>query len=163
MERSKLLDAQGRPLTQSLFLELQYNDYAVYTLKDDDYEYKGNLYPSLKKLYLAMEDIVEYDFANEYLLGWQHWVRLGENKLIRNHIDEWREELELKIRSRAVREMIKTAPESFQAAKWLSDRGWAVKAPGRPSKSDIEHEKKMAARVKDDYEGDVIRLFQNKG
>lgn len=162
MDKSKLVDTQGRPLTQSLFLEFGYNEYAVYTTKDNDHEYKGIIYPSLKRLYIEAEDPIEYDFANEYLLGWQHWIRLCENKMIRNHIDEWREELEIKLRTRAVKEMIKTASENFQAAKWLADRGWINRGAGRPSKADIQEEKEKASRIKEEFEGDVVRLFQKK-
>jgi hypothetical protein len=162
LEKSKLLDQGGRPLTQSLFLEIGYTDFAVFTLKDLDYSYKGKEYQSLKRLYLEYEDPTEYAFANEYLLGWSHWVRLCENKQIRKYIDEWREELELKLRARAVKEMIKAAPESYQAAKWLADRGWATRGAGRPTKADIEGEKKVQARIDAEYGEDVVRLFQKQ-
>ena len=57
IDKATLRDTKGRPLTQSLFLELGYNtQYAVYTLKDEDYNYEGKLYPSLKRLYLEMEE-----------------------------------------------------------------------------------------------------------
>ena len=62
-----LPSSDGRPITQSLFLEIGYTEHAVYTLKDDDYEYNGKVYPSLKKAYLELEDTTEYDFANQYL------------------------------------------------------------------------------------------------
>lgn len=110
-----------------------------------------------------MEDPVEYDFANTYLLGWQHWTRLCENKIIRAHIDLWREELELKLRSRAVKDMIRTAPESFQAAKWLADRGWSQRGAGRPTKAELEHNKKLSERIDQEYTGDVLRLFPKQG
>lgn len=162
IDKSKLLDNSGRPLTQSLFLEIGYNEFAVFTLKDIDYTYKDQTYPSLKRLYLEMEDPTEYAFAQEYLLGWGHWIRLCENKQIRKHIDEWREELEYRLRAKAVREMIKAAPNNFQAAKWLADRGWATRGAGRPSKAEIEGEKKTQARLNDEYGEDVIRLFQKQ-
>lgn len=160
MDKSNLIDNNGRPLTQSLFLEVGYSDYAVFTFKDDDHEYKGKVYPSLKKIYLAEEDPTEYDFANNHLLGWNHWMRLCENKLIRKEIDEWREELEYKLRARGVKEMIRLAPESYQAAKWLADRGWATRAAGRPSKAEINNEKEFQSRIRNEYEGDVIRMFK---
>lgn len=162
--KEQMLDSTGKPMTQSLFLEIGYNEHAVYTLKDDDYEYNGKLFPSLKKLYLAKEDPTEYEFAVEYLLGWRHWKRLCENKLIRKYIDEWREELELKLRSRGVKESIKAAEAGgFQAAKWLADRGWEQRGAGRPSKAEVEREKKFQSRVTDEYGADVVRLFGNNG
>lgn len=164
MERAKLQDIMGKPLTQSLFLEIGYNtEFAVYTLKDDDHVYEGKIYPSLKKLYLEMEDPTEYEFATTYLLGWRHWKRLCENKAIRKFIDEWREELELKLRCRGVKATIESAANgNFNAAKWLADRGWELRGAGRPSKEDVEREKKFQARASEEYSGDVVRLFGEK-
>lgn len=157
--KSQMLDSAGRPITQSMFLELGYLDAAIYTLKDQDHLYEEHLYPSLKRLYLQEEDPTEYEFATKYLLGWKHWVRLGENKLIRKYIDEWREELEMKLRSRAVKEMIKSSEKGgVQATKWLADRGWTQRGAGRPSKAEIASEKALMARVDNEYGADVIRL-----
>lgn len=69
MDKELLKDKMGRPLTQSLFLEIGYSDYAVYSLKDEDYEYQGKVYPSLKKLFLASGDPTGYTTATENLLG----------------------------------------------------------------------------------------------
>lgn len=161
MQKKYLLDGSGRPLTQSLFLEIGYTDFAVYTLKEEDYTFKGKDYPSLKRLYLEMEDPTEYDFATTYLLGFRHWQRLCENKAIRKYIDEWREELEYKIRCRSTKQMIKLAAEgSYQASKWLIDRGWDKRAAGRPSKKEIEGQKAILSRVDDEYSADVTRLFK---
>lgn len=161
--KDQMYDSTNRPITQSMFLEIGYTDAAIYTLKEDDYEYNGKIYPSLKKLYLLTEDPTEYEFAKTYLLGWRHWLRLCENKVIRKHIDEWREELEVKLRSKAVMQAIKNANKGgFQAAKWLADKGWDGKRAGRPSKADIEKEKKIAANINQEYAGDVVRLFESK-
>jgi hypothetical protein len=160
MDKNKLKDTKGRPLTQSLFLELGYSDYSVYTLKDDDYEYNGKVYPSLKKRFLACSDPTEYEFAITHLLGWKHWQRIVDNKVIRKHIDEWREELEVKLRSEGVRNAIAHAQDgTFQAAKWLADRGWDKRAAGRPSKEDIERENKINEKISDEFSDDIVRLF----
>lgn len=161
IDKKFLLDTAGRPLTQSLFLELQYSEYAVYTLKEDDYEYKGKVYPSLKKLYLKEEDPTEYAFATKYLLGWQHWKRLCENKAIAKHIDEWREELELKLRCQAIRDMQSLcASESgnYSAAKFLADRGWEKRGAGRPSKADKERHLRVEERLDQEFGADVARM-----
>lgn len=161
IEKEQLQDTMGRPLTQSLFLELGYSEYAVYTLKEQDYAYKGKNYPSLKRLYLKEEDVTEYEFATKHLLGWQHWKRLCENKQIRKHIEEWREELELKIRSQAIRDMqglCASENGNFSAAKFLADRGWEKRAPGRPSKAEKEREDRVADRLSDEFTADIIRL-----
>lgn len=163
-KQETMLDSMGKFRTQSLFLELGYGTDALFTLKDQDHEHEGTVYKSLKRLYLEFEDPTEYEFANTVLLGWRHWQRMCENKVIRKHIDEWREELEVKLRSQAIRDAIQEAKKGhFQAAKWVADRGWSTRGAGRPSKADIEHEKKVQARIDNEYSGDVVRMFANQG
>lgn len=154
-----LMTENGKPLTQSLFLEIGYSDFAVYTLKDNTHVYNGKEYPSIKQLYLELADPTEYEFANKYFLGWRHWLRIAENKQIKSHILEWREELEYKLRSEAVKHMINSAKTgNYQASKWLVDRGWMTRPAGRPTKADIDSEKAFQARVNDEYAGDIFRL-----
>ena len=163
-KQSIMLDSMGKMRTQSLFLELGYGDEAFFTLKDEDYEYNGKVYPSLKKLYLETEDPTEYKFATSHLLGWKHWQRMCENKVIRKHIDEWRDELEVKLRCQAIGDAIVQARSGhFQAAKWVADRGWSTRGAGRPTKSEIEHEKKIQANIDNEYGADVVRMFANQG
>lgn len=165
IEKSRFLDVMGRPLTQSLFLELGYSENAVYTLKEYDYPYKGKHYPSLKRLFLLEEDPTEYSFAEKHLLGWQHWKRLCENKAIAKHIEEWREELELKIRSQAVRDMMNMcASESgnYSAAKFLADRGWEKRAAGRPSKAEKDKHLRIEEKIEEEFAADVKRLADYK-
>ena len=40
---------------------------------------------------------------------------------------------------------------SYQAVKWLADRGWDVKKAGRPTKEDVESEKKAMAKIESEY------------
>ena len=165
IDKSKFLDVMGRPLTQSLFLELGYSENAVYTLKEYDYPYKGKHYTSLKRLFLLEEDPTEYTFAEKHLLGWQHWKRLCENKAIAKHIEEWREELELKIRSQAVRDMMNMcASESgnYSAAKFLADRGWEKRAAGRPSKAEKDKHLRIEEKIEEEFAADVKRLADYK-
>lgn len=161
IDKEQLQDTMGRPLTQSLFLELGYSEYSVYTLKEHDYTYKGKNYPSLKRLYLKEEDPTEYLFATRHLLGWNHWKRLCENKQIRKHIDEWREELELKIRAMAVREMQSLCGSesgNFSAAKFLADKGWNKQSAGRPKKNELERDAAIAERVASEFDEDFKRM-----
>lgn len=160
IDKDLFKDKLGKPLTQSLFLEHGYNtEFAVYTFKDNDHLYEGKLYPSIKKLYLQMEDVTEYEFSNTYFLGWNHWCRLIDNKLIRQEINTWRDELEIKLRARAIKAMIKQADSgNYQASKWLADRQWITRAAGRPNKLEIEAEKNKVNRINDEFSADIIRL-----
>lgn len=161
ISREKFLDTGGRYLTQSLFLENNYTDFAIYTLKDYDHTYEGKVYPSLKKLYMELEDVTEYDFADTYLAGWNHWQRICANKLMSEHVAEWRAELELKLRARAAKKMMELADQGqYQAVKWLADRGWDTRAAGRPSKLEKESHVSSATKMAKEYDNDVIRLFK---
>lgn len=165
IDKDKLKDGLGRPLTQSLFLEIGYSDYAVYSIdQDEDYEYKGKIYPSLKRLYMECSDPTEYEFANKHLLGWKHWQRLKANKILNKRFKEWEEELEVKLRSEGVRNAIEHAKTgTFQAAKWLADRGWDKRAAGRPSKEEIERETRIQDKLSDEFSEDYGRLFHIGG
>jgi len=161
IDKAKLLDTMGRPLTQSLFLEMGYNvQYAVFTFNDEDKEYDGRIYPSLKKLYLEAEDPTEYQFAKKHLLGWNHWKRLNENKMLREHFDEWREELEVLLRSDAIKAIIDMSADgtNYQAMKFMADRGWDKRGVGRPSKAEAEREARIKDRISDEFAEDVVRL-----
>lgn len=159
IDKSLLVDKMNRPYTQSLFLEIGYSEFAIYTLKEQDHVYEGKTYYSMKQLYLEMEDPTEYEFANKYLLGWNHWMRICDNKVVRKYVDDWRDELEIKLRSKAIREISKSAAAgSYQAAKWLADRGWEQRGAGRPSKEEVERRTNIENRITDDYSADVIRL-----
>jgi hypothetical protein len=157
-DRSKFKDDKGRYLTQSLFIELSYSDpeWAIYTLTDEDKELNGRHYVSLRKLYLEMKDPTEYAFATKYLWGWEHWQKIVNNAIIREYIDRWRDELEVKIRSDAVRSMLKL-DTNFNAVKWAADGHWNVRR-GRPSKNELEREKKMREKVADDLKSDSDRV-----
>ncbi len=164
MNKELLKDKLGRPLTQSLFLELGYSDYAVFTLNDEDKEYKGEVYPSLKRLYLEAGDPTEYAFAVKHLINWKHWERLCANKVILKHIEEWRFELEVKLRSEGVRSLIMSAQEGkVQASTWLANRGWDKRAAGRPSKEELEREGKVQEKLSNEYDDDVAYLFDREG
>lgn len=163
--KDKMVDSMGKPLTQGLFLEINYGDSAIYTLKEQDHELNGKKYPSLKRLYLECADPTEYEFATKYLLGWKHWMRLCENKALRAHIDEWRDELEIKLRSSAIKCILESANgplANVQAAKWVADRGWSTRGAGRPTKAEVDRERKIQAGITDEYSADVLRLIKKE-
>ena len=166
MDKNKLRDTQGRPLTQSLFLELGYNlQYAIYTLNDEDKLFKGKTYISLKKKFLEAEDVTEYVFANEWLLNWDHWKRLGANKLLTPHFEKWRYELELLIRSSAIQSIISESggEKGFQAAKWLASKGWDKRGAGRPSKEDIVKDRAIQNTIEEEFFLDAERMDKING
>lgn len=165
-DKSKFKDEKGRYIVQGLFLEDRYNtDLAVYTLDGEDKTYKGVVFPSLKKLYLEHGDPVEYSFARKYLYDWPHWQRLCNNAIVGRHIETWRAELALSLQADGIASLINLAVEkdSYQASKWLADRGWETKERGRPSKEEIEGELKRRADEKSEFSDDfqLLRLHKD--
>jgi len=159
VDKSVMRDEKNRYYTQGLFLEIAYSKYAIYTLKGEDHKHKGKTYPSIKKLYLEFEDPTEYECANKYFVDWNHWKAICNNKVLRRHIDQWREELELRIRSQAIRDIIgNSADGSYQASKYLADRGWDKNAVGRPNRNEKDKKDKMDAMLDDEFSQDIGRM-----
>lgn len=157
-DKSAMKDAKGGYITQGLFLELGYETkFAIYTLTDQDKCYDGKKYISLRRLYLEMADPTEYNFATKYLWGWEHWQRMVANRMIAEHVDKWRDELEVKLRAEAINALIKQSGGNFNAAKWVADGHWNVKR-GRPSKAEKEKEKAMRERIAKEAESDSDRI-----
>lgn len=166
VDKSRFKDEKGRYITQGLFLEDRYDtDLAVFTYNGEDKVYKGKTYISLKRLYLEYGDPKEYNFAIKYLYDWPHWQKLVHNKTIGRHIDEWRKELELSLVSEGVQVLINLATEkdSYQAAKFLADRGWDKSERGRPSNEQVKEELKKRADDAEEFAEDFKLLTLHKG
>lgn len=160
-DKKKFISHGGIPYTQALFLELGYDvEAAVYTLKEYDYTYNGKVYPSIKRLYLEMEDTTEYLFASQYFLSYNHWLRMCENKAIRKHIDEWRTELELKLRATALKAIVDMSADDkgFQAAKYIAEASWKKNSVGRPKKDTSEMDAKIEEHLHNEFAEDALRL-----
>lgn len=160
---SQLKDHLGRYRTYSLFIERPAPDLQpLWTWTDEDKTVNGVLYPSLKKIYFTYDHIphYEYEFAQACLGSWDHWIKLN-NSGLRGIFAEWRSELEIKNKANAIRQLIKTAKEAnaagANAAKYLAESGYKNKR-GRPSKEEVEREKKIAAGIEKELESDVERL-----
>ena len=155
----------GRFLTQSLFLETMYDtEYAIYSLQDREREYKGKTYPSIHQAYIEMADPTEYTFAMKYFHSWQHWLKICNAAIMKPHIDKWRDELEIMLRSQGIRKMIRTSEEtgkdSVSASRWLADRGWNKRKAGAPSKEEVVRQQKIAAGIEAEVEKDAERILR---
>ena len=155
-------DVKGAWRLSTLFWEHRNDAYIpLFTLQDEDREIEGVVYKSLKKLYLSYEHIpgAEYDFALEVLGSWEHWTKLCNASQVRDHVQSWREELEIKTRANAIKSVIKTSLDGSAAgataAKWLAEKGYAPKR-GRPSKAEraghLKQEEKLHKEIQDDME-----------
>ena len=161
---------RGVLMTRSLFFETQLDralDRALYTLKDHDHTWKDKTYKSLYLLYMEVGDPTEYQFAKKYLDSWQHWELLCEANWFKPYVSRWRKELELRIKSetlakiRNLAESGEASRDSFNAQKYLLDKGWEPKEKsaskrGRPTKEEIQKEairiSQDISSIEEDYE-----------
>lgn len=133
----------------------------VYSLCDEEVSTKGGL-PSLKYLYLQARDTQEYLFSELYLGGWDHWQYLQKSWALKPHIEAWRNELKMKLRSEYLLKLREIAagdgPAALQACKYLyeQDCGLEKRGPkrGRPSKEEVrinlERETSEQANLKEE-------------
>lgn len=171
--KKEMRDSRGYPMTQALFLETVYSPYAIWTFDDEDKEYtypadadhdmagKTRIMKSLREYFLDIADPTEYKFAKQCTLGWDHWCRMKDNKMIKAEVDKWQEELEVALRSEGIQAIVDaTAQEggNFQAAKWLASKGWADKQVGRPSKSDKDRDERIKQRIKSGFDDTIVRM-----
>ena len=152
----------GRWRTQSLFWEIRSENLEpLFTLKDYDHEVDGVVYPSLKLIYMSYLDTTEYEFAIEVFGSWKAWQKISSNQDLKVFIDEWRAEMEVKIRSLALRSLLETArnegSKGTAAAKYITEKGWE-KTKGKSSREEVEREKKIQSMITDDIRDDAERL-----
>ena len=131
--REKVTDTNGKNVIASLFKEFSRPDVKfkwVYTL------------PQVKEMFLDARDPSEYEAAMRIVGDWDHWQQLRNHPYIKPHVDKWQKELEIKLRSEAIKRMVEhsKAPGGTAAAKWLADKGYAGDVPkrkvGRPVKEE---------------------------
>lgn len=94
-----------------------------------------------------------YYFAEEFVKGgYRKWKKLQFAFYAKKEVGEWKETLEAKLQAGAMIQIAKQK-DSFQAQRWLAERGWAEKNDKRTKEA-----KKHAERVEDEVAGDMERL-----
>lgn len=164
MDHNKLKDSQGRYRTTSLFWETRHPDYdPIYSVKGYDLEKPEGVYPSLKKMYLSYDHVpgFEYDFAMDIFGSWDHWTKLCNISQLRGDIQEWRDELDIRIKATSLKAMMLASRDNdakgVNAAKYLAEKGYAQKR-GRPSKEDVARETKIQAGANKELIDDMARI-----
>lgn len=134
------------------------------------------VYPSLYKLYMQENDPLEHEFATKYFESWFHWCEVANSTWMKPLLAQWRSELELRIRSDAVRmiqaEAISDSKYAYAANIYLAKKSWKEPEPvqrsttpdetkvarGRPSKAQITEEAVRMALSQHDVLEDLKRL-----
>jgi len=160
-------DSLGRYRTSSLFYEYAQKGLTPLWTVQDQTRVVGDIsYPSLKVLYMDMDHIPysEYEFAEIHFGSWDHWDRLSNdsNKNLVSLFASWREEMEVKLRASALKQIIKEGKSgegasSLAAAKYIAEKGYEKKA-GRPSKAAIAKETKVQSGIAQSLIEDAARI-----
>lgn len=165
---NKFKNEIGAHILKPIFFEHDNSEhlYTVFTLKDQDHTWKGQVFPSLRKLYVEMEDPTEYEFALKHLDGWIHWKKLSQASFFQEHLKEWREELEVRMRAKALNRIKLRATgdtkDSFAADKILLAGQWRSAEEksnvGRPTKDKIKQEAERLFSERTEFDDDFERL-----
>jgi len=107
-----------------------------------------------RNAYLQSNDPTGYIFAEEWVEdGFRKWSTLQNSFGVKGEVDEWKKTLEMKLQSQAILSIAEQRTTSFQAAKWLADRGWQEREDKRTKEA-----KKRASEVHDHVAADMARL-----
>jgi hypothetical protein len=172
---SKFRNSTNVRYTKQLFVEFDRTEdksLAMYSLSRVDKTSRGKKFPSIYKLFMRMNDPLEHEFANKYFEDYYHWQDICNSHWMKPLIKTWREELELRIQSDALKaiqaEALTNSKYAYGANVYLAKKGWKEKeAPkveaskngrGRPSKSQILEEAQKIAMADHSALEDLERL-----
>ena len=154
MEHNKFKNNSGQYYTIGVFE----GDTKVYSFRE------------LGDLYVELEDLLEYEFADKYLDGWDHWKKMLHNPQIKVEIEKWRDRLNAKIRSRSLRNLMEEASDPLnrgfvQANRYLIEKGYLKTedgtrgSRGRPKKAEENYnEFDVTSRIR----ADALRIQLDK-
>ena len=103
--------------------------------------------------FLESNDPTGYIFAEQWIKdGYRKWVEMQNAFGVKSEFNEWRNTLEMKLQAQGIINIAQQR-DSFQASKWLADRGWAEKQDKR-----TKEYKKRAQETHDHVKADMERL-----
>ena len=127
-------------------------------------EFSNDEYIALKEVYMQIADPTEYEFAMVVFGSFKHWKLLSDLFWTKDKVAEWRDELEIKLKSQAVLGIADMAydPEikettKLQSLKWLASSEFAEKKT-KTAKAKEEKEQAIVSGVIDNVRDDFERL-----
>jgi len=118
------------------------------------------------EIFIACEDMTEYDPAIKLCGSWKEWSRLKNDwPTFNDYIIEWKEELEIKLRSEAITKIIEHSKgddsSALSAAKFISSAGWNSRSgAGRPTKAAKSREAKLLAQATAETKAEEERILK---
>lgn len=155
--------SNGRYRTKSLFTQFnETKEPSVFSISDEATKEGKRVCPSLRKIYLSFDDPTEYEFAIETFGTWKQWMLITQNKKLMSYIQEWRDEAEVKYRSKALKSLVKTATndgaKGTAAAKYIAEKGWLKRKAGAPSNEEREGQRKVTEKIDEETEAAMKRM-----
>jgi hypothetical protein len=164
VDKSLLKDSIGRYMTGALVREQYQPNHVkfkpIFTIKD--YDHDGLI--SMKRVYMEEADPTEYRPAMKLFGDWGHWQKFLTLEWFKPIVESWREELEIKLRSDAIKGIVSMSkqenPTGLNAMKFLANKEYVPdeKKRGRPSKKEIARNMKIQQGIKNETEEDMKRL-----
>ena len=147
------MTTRGVPKTRKLFIQF-----------DPEGEYDLDEW---RKVFVDIADPTEYDAAITLIGSWDEWKKLKQYwPWFRDVcLPAWLEEVEIKLRSQAVKHIIKQSKKDngTAAARWVAEGRYACRKPGKPTNAEIERQARIHAGVEEEVADDIerVRLVSN--
>lgn len=124
--KALVTDSTGRRLTVGLFRELSGEPSSPFSLED------------WRRVYTDLADPTDYKAAMALIGQWEHWTMLLDCKPFMEHLEKWRAEVVVKLRSEGVEQLRRQAKDlkGTAAAKWLAEQG-PHKRPAKKQNNDV--------------------------
>lgn len=127
---------------------------------------KGDSRLVLREKFLELEDPTGYEVSMFFFGCYDQWEAMLQNcRWFRRSVDEWKEELAIKLKARALRKIAEISQsessQAFQAAKFLAKEEYKEKPKaGRPSKTQIQGELTKAVELAQADNEDLQRILE---
>lgn len=127
-------------------------DKPIFTLRDSK---EG--YISLRTLFLKLvtDDPSESTFAEEVFGDVGYWLKVRDNRYLKPHVEEWRQEADVLRKAKAFKaimnEIETEGKSSFAASKFIIDEPWKDKRNPKTRAKSKESTEKAASEFKDDF------------
>lgn len=120
-----------------------------------------------RSVFVNMADPTEYEPALHLAGSWAEWQRMKKEwpEFRDKILIEWLAEVEVKLRSEAIRQVCihSRADNGAAAAKWVAEGKYKPRKAGKPSKAEVEKQAKIEARIHDEVQDDIARVLDTDG
>lgn len=123
-----------------------------------------------RQTFVDTQDPTEYEAAILLTGSWEEWQRIKKEWPYFREIllPEWKMEQEIKMRSLAVRAIVRDAnssesKSSASSAKWIAEGRFNPRAVGRPSKDRVSRETAVEEALRKEIEEDIERVQSVSG